>query len=555
MDFFDSEDLETISNYAGLDYDPEKHNELRLIYDKLGHLCNLIQFHGYVIDIRKDPRKQAGPGRFVFQNYQWAKIYPKEYCDDCKGKFAYIIGIDGESLHFHLMGIKDYYETETSKNASKKCWNEIDFEGKDYNYLVDQFVKFENFHRTFFIETGAALGIQKFQIILDNMNSLKLQSLLKYKKQIILQGPPGTGKTKLAKEIAQQLTEEGGEFKTIQFHPAYTYEDFIRGISAISNGHSIEYKTVDKILIEFANKANTNYQKYLNSSLKMVWVKTQIEKYKKHVETQLLASSAYYLKGSNEKESKILYVKDDSFFLNNDTYKGDGFSISYLDICEIIISMPINSNYDIDPIPDRKWNYKKLLIPLLSDIQQFNGVVQEFEDIKLEYYVLIIDELNRANLASVFGELIFALEYRGTTVESLYEINGSRSFILPPNLLIIGTINTADRSVGHIDYAIRRRFAFVDVLPKDLTNDLGDKFHKALYEEVKELFKYDSYLSKEFNQKDVQLGHSYFIDKGEEGGSMAIRLEYEIKPILKEYIKDGILVGKNIEDVIENLTV
>ncbi|WP_449397465.1 AAA family ATPase [Chryseobacterium wanjuense] len=189
----------------------------------------------------------------------------------------------------------------------------------------------------------------------------------------------------------------------------------------------------------------------------------------------------------------------------------------------------------------------------------------------LKNYVLIIDEINRANLSSVLGELIYALEYRGETVDSMYEV-GSRELMLPPNLYIIGTMNTADRSVGHIDYAIRRRFAFVDVLPTDLV-ELGDDFKSDLFKKVKALFTRDNYtspssnLSGEFNPKDVSLGHSYFIqhyEKDENGENIkenpidfSFRLEYEIKPILLEYVKDGILMGnvegQKIEDYIKAL--
>ena len=114
-------------------------------------------------------------------------------------------------------------------------------------------------------------------------------------------------------------------------------------------------------------------------------------------------------------------------------------------------------------------------------------------------------------------------------------------------------MNTADRSVGHIDYAIRRRFAFVDVLPKDLSNEADIQFHKALFDQVSALF--DTNLSAEFEKKDMQLGHSYFIDKTADGGTMDIRLKYEIKPILNEYIKDGILIGDGIKEIIEGLKV
>ena len=259
--------------------------------------------------------------------------------------------------------------------------------------------------------------------------------LLKYKPQIILQGPPGTGKTREAKRIAKALlglgendSLEGNEqFKLIQFHPSYSYEDFVRGIVAKPNeeGNGIVYTAENKILGTFAKEA----------------------------------------------------LKD-----------------------------------------------------------------------KDKPYVLVIDEINRANLSAVLGELIYALEYRGEAVQSMYAIEGENNLILPPNLYIIGTMNTADRSVGHIDYAIRRRFAFVNVLPKDLTNELGDQFESALFAKVTNLF--NTNLSPEFKKEEVQLGHSYFITKNTPIG---IRWEYEIKPILFEYVKDGILVGEGIETTINNL--
>jgi hypothetical protein len=133
----------------------------------------------------------------------------------------------------------------------------------------------------------------------------------------------------------------------------------------------------------------------------------------------------------------------------------------------------------------------------------------------------------------------------------MYDVN-SKDLILPPNLYIIGTMNTADRSVGHIDYAIRRRFAFVNVLPENLKDIYNlETFDSDLFNAVENLF--DHHLTSDFDKKEVQLGHSYFIDKSEEGGSMSVRLEYEIKPILLEYIKDGILKESAREIIINQL--
>jgi hypothetical protein len=177
-------------------------------------------------------------------------------------------------------------------------------------------------------------------------------------------------------------------------------------------------------------------------------------------------------------------------------------------------------------------------------------------------YILILDEINRANLSSVLGELIYSLEYRyyfdkdnkqEASVESLYDIsNGddepNRTLMLPENLYIIGTMNTADRSVGHIDYAIRRRFAFVDVLPDAAVIDNANA--KVLFEAISNLFGSKDTLASDFKPEQVQLGHSYFIVKDD--AELAIRAKYEIIPILEEYLRDGILL-ENTEEIILDL--
>lgn len=283
---------------------------------------------------------------------------------------------------------------------------------------------------------------ETYKKVLSNMNSQnrvneeiseKIKIVLA-KKQIILQGPPGTGKTYTAKDIAEHMIfsdvsldkklqkqnlEKSDQFKLVQFHPSYSYEDFVRGITAKSEEGNIVYETENKILGKFADKAK-----------------------------------------SSEKP-----------------------------------------------------------------------------------FVLIIDEINRANLPSVLGELIYALEYRGESVESMYGIADNFGISIPENLYIIGTMNTADRSVGHIDYAIKRRFAFVDILP-DL-NVIKNEKAKELFVQVEKLFCEDL-LASDFDKKDVQLGHSYFILKEgteeEQQNELQMRLKYEIIPILREYVKDGLLL-------------
>lgn len=247
-----------------------------------------------------------------------------------------------------------------------------------------------------------------------------LVSLLSYEKQLILQGPPGTGKTRLAKEIAKVLTNENkkGAMKLLQFHPSYTYEDFVVGLEVSTHSGSVSYKVRAKGIKSFAEIASLH--------------------------------------------------------------------------------------------PDQS-------------------------------YVLILDEINRAPVASVLGELMYALEYRGSTIHLPY----GETLTIPSNLYVIGTMNTADRSIGTMDYAMQRRFSFHSVLPqvpKSLPD--GKIFATTLFQKVSALFSQDN-IASDVNPRDISLGTSYFICRSDPSNPEEIyqahleyKVEYEILPLLLEYYKD-----------------
>ena len=388
----------------------------------------------------------------------------------------------------------------------------------------------------------------------------KYTDLLHYKPQIILQGPPGIGKTREAKRIAKALLDlgendslEGNEqFKLIQFHPSYSYEDFVRGIVAKPNeeGDGIVYTAENKVLAEFAKEALNNWSKTQQNTQAQ---KEQgvFEAFIEHIKEELAQNEDYKYPLT---ESVYLFDADDKRF----KYKGDnwevhsnGLNMNYAEIKRIIESGVRDRQgvTKLTTIGGQARQHASYFLRIVEKYYEFRENYKPTVDkIPLKNYVLVIDEINRANLSAVLGELIYALEYRGEAVQSMYVIEGENNLILPSNLYIIGTMNTADRSVGHIDYAIRRRFAFVNILPKDLTSELGDQFDSVLFAKVTDLF--NTNLSPEFKKEDVQLGHSYFITKNT---PIDIRWEYEIKPILLEYIKDGILIGQDIEERINSL--
>jgi 5-methylcytosine-specific restriction protein B len=155
-----------------------------------------------------------------------------------------------------------------------------------------------------------------------------------------------------------------------------------------------------------------------------------------------------------------------------------------------------------------------------------------------ETRVLIIDEINRANIARVFGELLFLLEYRDKTIHLMLN---DREFSLPDELIIIGTMNTADRNIRSLDVAMRRRFKFFELLPDETvlrkeyvrpsrTNSLGD----ALYNGFRAL---NEQLVRDIDRHHT-IGHSYFLDKQMSGDVLRDIWKHEIYPLIEDYFFD-----------------
>ena len=355
----------------------------------------------------------------------------------------------------------------------------------------------------------------------------------------------------------------------MQFHPSYTYEDFVRGINIEikkdEQGNTFtSYEPRNKILGAFAKVAKENWDDAQKPGEEQVQRKVLAGKYQDFI----------------NKLHEII-IEDDA----RDFLKVAGkVKISEVDIesCSIAYDsrsyQPLTKHQFIDYCVKRFFKKEaKPQHPYANQDHLFNGVYQKFieflgdnpeealsydkKNVKQESekpFILIIDEINRANLPMVFGELLYALEYRKDEVQSMYAIEDDHRICLPPNLYIIGTMNTADRSVGHIDYAIRRRFAFEYIEPRNIKDEklqAGEKFDEKLFNSVQKIFDNQTWLSEEFDKRDVAIGHSYFITT--KVMSREMRIKYEIRPLLEEYIKDGILKkeygGKQIQEELNSI--
>lgn len=185
------------------------------------------------------------------------------------------------------------------------------------------------------------------------------------------------------------------------------------------------------------------------------------------------------------------------------------------------------------------------------------------EDKDKKRYFLLIDEINRADVATVLGELIYALENRGEEVSIPYGLTITNDAItndsnkkdyrikVPENLYIIGTMNTADKSVGNIDYAIRRRFLFFDCVPDKIAiekfweiDENNEIEEGSLEAKVIKVFNginhiIEKNIAPNYNAKDFKIGHTYFLVKDEK--EFEYRMRYQVLPIMREYYSDGII--------------
>ena len=156
-----------------------------------------------------------------------------------------------------------------------------------------------------------------------------------------------------------------------------------------------------------------------------------------------------------------------------------------------------------------------------------------------EDILLIIDEINRANLSNVLGPVFYLFEYQRGATQTI-KIGEDEINELPKNLYVIATMNTADRSLAVVDFALRRRFSWYTLYPHAIKDIAEDKiFHKDLFNTISDLF--DKYANDD--ELNLQPGQSYFVtDKSNAEELMKERLIYEIMPLMKEYFAEGYML-------------
>lgn len=389
----------------------------------------------------------------------------------------------------------------------------------------------------------------------------KCANLLRKKHNMILQGAPGTGKTYNTAAIALKalgindvdMTDHKAIMKRYDsllddqiffttFHQSLDYEDFVEGLKphvqtdADGNSIGVTYEPEDGIFKRACNAVQTDQSKDIVECIDDYLQKIKGYQNKREIPTVTGRSSLYvwWKEGNSTVSSRST---------NSTSSRGEEYTPSPLNIEKIKLQA-------LGKGCENNWqSYTQAFI---------EAVKKEYHATTDKPVVLIIDEINRGNVSKIFGELI-------TLLESDKRSNGNHpikvilpytkgEFGIPSNLYIIGTMNTTDRSTGTLDYALRRRFAFVTLKSQDSVikkyysdsrnEDLGS-VAVALFADIKKFIENPKHLCGDMSIDDLMVGHSYFMAESE--AELQDKVEFEILPLINEYINDGILNVKNEE--------
>lgn len=400
------------------------------------------------------------------------------------------------------------------------------------------------------------------------------KDILNLKKNIILQGAPGTGKTYNTAALALSICDvtdvdlsdheavmeryeqmrydkeknPSGQIGFCTFHQSMDYEDFVEGIKPNTVNEQVSYEIEPGIFKTISKNANNPTLAKQTKSLDAAF---------DNLVQDIIDGNTKTIKLKNGDESKELSVSPQmtiKWKTGDDRIDVNCVSKDrLLKLCEVY-----DSKEKIKSMKNINESIRNVIGGCNSSYywavanHLFENIVEERSGAESnKNYVLIIDEINRGNVSKIFGELITLLEadkrLGGDHPIKVTLPYSKESFGVPSNLYIIGTMNTTDRSVGNIDYAVRRRFAFV-TLKADrqiLVNEYGEESKQVQLFDAVFTFLNDDKKHPDMDIDDLMVGHSYFM--ADDDKELKLKLEYEIIPLIREYCKDGIVNVKKDE--------
>lgn len=384
----------------------------------------------------------------------------------------------------------------------------------------------------------------------NSMMYQKYIDLLKESKNLVLTGAPGTGKTFMAQAIAKEMGCGKEEMCFVQFHPSYDYTDFVEGLRPIvmSEGQ-MGFERKDGLFKEFCKKAIKNLidsaKSIENLSKELSWE----NKLQQFIDDSIDNDTKFKL--SNGSEFTIDEIKGRNIIAHNDSNpKTPLIPINADEIIELLTNdVPLNIVRDIRTYFNRKFgtqpdSYAFIITKAIREMKYKTQVISA-NKIERKPFVFIIDEINRGEASKIFGELFYAIDpgYRGkkdirvkTQYQNLVPETDvfAEGFYIPENVFILGTMNDIDRSIESMDFAMRRRFTWKEIKPEDTQSMLDTLECATMAKSV--MARLNNEISKiEGLGPAYQVGPSYFLKLGDNGGNFEKLWDMNIEPLLREY--------------------
>lgn len=384
----------------------------------------------------------------------------------------------------------------------------------------------------------------------NSMMYQKYIDLLKESKNLVLTGAPGTGKTFMAQAIAKEMGCGENEMCFVQFHPSYDYTDFVEGLRPImmSEGQ-MGFERKDGIFKEFCKKAIKNLidsaKSIENLSKELSWE----NKLQQFIDDSIDNDTKFKL--SNGSEFTIDEIKGRNIIAHNDSNpKTPLIPINADEIIELLTNdVPLNIVRDIRTYFNRKFgtqpdSHAFIITKAIREMKYKTQVISA-NKIERKPFVFIIDEINRGEASKIFGELFYAIDpgYRGkkdirvkTQYQNLVPETDvfAEGFYIPKNVFILGTMNDIDRSIESMDFAMRRRFTWKEIKPEDTQSMLDTLECATMAKSV--MARLNNEICKiEGLGPAYQVGPSYFLKLGDNGGNFEKLWDMNIEPLLREY--------------------
>lgn len=382
-------------------------------------------------------------------------------------------------------------------------------------------------------------------------------------KNIIFRGAPGTGKSYLAKQIAADIVSDGAtdnyteltdeqkkQIEFVQFHPSYDYSDFVEGLRPKMNEDgTMGFELYDGIFKSFTDKARRNFESSKKSRKAIeqeASVQTQMKAFFDSIEYgetsfKTVTGNKFTISDIDEEKNRI-YIEIPGNKTANKLVLNIGEIRAMLESGLEFNKISDITNFFGKQFATQGYSYDFALFKEIKSKQiKLSDADMNIE--KLKNYIFIIDEINRGEISKILGELFFTIDpgYRGpagsvATQYSNMHVNQAEKFYIPENVYIIGTMNDIDRSVEPIDFAMRRRFRFIEIKVKETQymldcledNDLKSEAVKKMDSLNEEILKVEDL------NENYQIGASYFLKLKEL--SFDELWEDYIRPLLHEYV-------------------